>query len=516
MFSYANFIHKPLPLVSAYKEPRSKDFSVWVNGTEVPVYTCRISKIPFNRPWPGKQRSIDQTEQASFVSLVSDEVLHIEVATPLSYEKVIIKPYSKKVEHKSADGKIVFTLHENGHYVLQLDSYHHTLYLYNSKPVEAPAPHEVTHFFGAGVHFAGKITLHSDESVYIDKDALVFGNVYAENAKNIRIFGNGLLDDSCEERVASSCYAPYTVGNMKFYDCEDISIEGVLMRNSAIWCINLFHCFGVKVDNVKIFGQWRYNTDGVDIVNSQNIAIQNSFIHSFDDTVSIKGIDRYALTDVENISVDNCVLWCDWGKPCEVGVETACREYKHISFTNCDILRGGNAVLDVNNGDCAEISDVLFENIHVDYNAYDTIEVFQNTDEQTYDAENTIMIPHLIWIGNRDFRNREAVTMKGIPPGAAVGLDLTGIRRGMNRDVVCRNIHVHYDERIPRVNGKYNLPICVTSIYPDIIHDNILITNITVNGKPLKEKDAMISILRAERFRFEEGSAESSESNINS
>ena len=97
MFSYADFIHKPLPLVSAYKEPRSKDFSVWVNGTEVPVYTCRISKIPFNRPWPGKQRPLEQTELAAVLSLDMTEPVTIEICWPAPVTEAIVRPVSKGV-----------------------------------------------------------------------------------------------------------------------------------------------------------------------------------------------------------------------------------------------------------------------------------------------------------------------------------------------------------------------------------------------------------------------------------
>ena len=503
MFSYAKFAQPATPFTSSFTEPTSKEFSVKVNGKEIPVYTCNISKYPFNRPWPGKQRNVSQIEPASFVSLVSDEALELEVTTPIAHERVIIKPYAKNITHEESDGKIRFTLSENGHYVLQLDNYHHTLYIFNSKPISAPREDDVTYYFGPGVHFPGKITLKSNESIYVDKDALVYGCVFAKDAKNIRVFGNGLLDNSNEERIAGSCYEAFTNGNVKFYDCDNVSIEGVLMRNSSIWCVNIFHCTNFTVDNIKVFGQWRYNTDGIDIVNSQRVLIKNSFIHSFDDTVSIKGIDRYALTDVEDITIDNCVLWCDWGKACEIGVETVCRRYNRISFTNCDVLRGGNVALDVNNGECAEISDVLFENINVDFESSYTVEVFQHTDDQEYGAENTIMPTYLIWVGNRCYRDEGPEWRKDIKPGSPVGLDLTGIRQRMNRNVICKNINVYYDERIPRVSGKYHIPIGVTSIYPDIVHDNVLISNIKVNGKPLRVDEAMLSISGVTNFRYE-------------
>ena len=89
------------------------------------------------------------------------------------YKRVLLKPYSKNVKFEEKDGKISFALKENGGYVLECDSYHHALYIFNSKPIPAPKKEDVTYYFDAGIHFPGKITLKSNESVYVDKDALV-------------------------------------------------------------------------------------------------------------------------------------------------------------------------------------------------------------------------------------------------------------------------------------------------------------------------------------------------------
>ena len=503
MFSYSEFIHNYPKSYFNHKEPISEDYRVFVNGKEVPVYTCRISKYPFNRVWTGYQRQIDQTELASFVNLVSDEILRLEVIPKRQYEKILIKPYSKGIVYHESEGRITFELHEQGGYVLETDSYHHCLYIFNGKPIEAPAENSVTHYFGAGVHFPGKITLHSNESVYIDKDALVFGCIFAENAENIRIFGNGLLDDSGEERINIHCYEPYTNGNLKFYDCKNIQIEGICMRNSAIWCLNLFHCFDVSVDGIRIFGQWRYNTDGIDIVNSQRIIIRNSWIHSFDDAVTIKGIDRYAATDNCDILVENCELWCDWGRTCEIGLETACRYNHDIIFRNCDILRAGNVALDIQNGDCAEIYDILFENIRVEYNSFDTKEVLQRTDDQIYDAEHTIAVPYLIHIANPRFRTKATSNSWDTPLELLCEIDLSDIRYATIHDVICRDITVYYDEKIPKKDGKYHVPIHVSTSVPNVKHENILVSNVTVNGILLTEENAVLDIRGVENFRLE-------------
>ena len=503
MFSYSEFIHNYPKSYFCHKEPISEDFRVFVNGKEVPVYTCRISKYPFNRVWTGYQRQIDQTELVSFVNLVSDEDLYLEVIPNRSYRKILIKPYSKGVIFEENDGKISFALRDQGQYVFETDSYHGCLYIFNSKPMEAPPADSVTYYFGAGVHFPGKITLHSDESVYIDKDALVFGCIFAENAENIRIFGNGLLDDSGEERVNIHCYEPYTNGNIKFYDCRNIKIEGVLMRNSSIWCLNFFGCFDAVADDIKIFGQWRYNTDGIDIVNSQRITVRNSFIHSFDDTVTIKGIDRYATTDNCDILIEKCVLWCDWGKTCELGLETACLYYHDIIFRDCDILRAGNTALDIQNGDCAEIYDILFENIRVEYNSFDTKEVYQRTDDQVYDAENTIAVPYLIHIANPRFRTKAMSSLWKIPMELLADVNLSGIQYATAHDIVFRNITVYYDEDIPRQDGKYNVSIRVASSLSNVKHKNITVSDIRVNDELLTPETAILDLRGAENFKWE-------------
>ena len=81
MFSYSKFEYDNAQVLPhfRYTEPVSEDYRVFVNGEEVPAYTCRISKWPFNCVWRGHQRAYDQSEQASYVNLVSDEPITVEV-----------------------------------------------------------------------------------------------------------------------------------------------------------------------------------------------------------------------------------------------------------------------------------------------------------------------------------------------------------------------------------------------------------------------------------------------------
>ncbi len=505
MYSFSNFVHdnreSDVELISKHIEPISQKFRVELNGTEIPVYTCRVSKFPLNRVWPGFQRPFEHTKEASFVNIVSDEKIEIKVTPTFPCEKAVLKPLSKEISLSREGDTFSCTLQSEGNFVFETDDRSEILYIFNSKPITCPNRESVTHYFGKGVHFVGKVELKNNDSVYVDKDALVFGCFYADGANGVRIFGNGLIDDTCEARPNHECYGNHTNGNVKFYNCSDLKIEGILMRDSAIWCVNLFHCFDVTLDNIKVFGQWKFNTDGVDVVNCQRVNIKNSFIHSFDDTITIKGIDHYIKTDNKDIHTENCLLWCDWGKTCEIGIETSCREYKNISFKNCDILRGGNTVLDIQNGDCAQLHDIVFENIRAEYNSYDTPEQYW-LNGALYQRGDEIGIPHLIKISNHHYRKEGQPDLYGGPPPDYSAIDLSDIEFGGVYNISYKDIKVYYDERIPKVDGKYNLPIETKSHLEGVRYRNISVENVTVNGIPATSDDLILNIQDTDNFSF--------------
>lgn len=493
MFSFSTFTHHNEKSKFNHIEHVSNDYTVTVNGKEVPVYCCRISAMPFNRVWPEHQRNLDQTELCSFVNLVSDEELTIEVKPNRAFNKAFVKPYSKNIVTKSTDGVILFTLKENGGFVLGLDDLHHCLYIFNGKPVEAGDKSKITHYFGPGIYMPGKIELHSGDRVYVDKDALVYGWIFAENQENIEIYGNGIFDGSGEGRFSIHCYEDYTNGNFKMYDCKNIKVSGVGFRDSAIWCLNVFHCENMKFDSVNVFGQWRYNTDGCDIVNSHDIYLNNCFIHSFDDTVSIKGIERYRKFDNFNIHLTGCVFWCDWGKTCTLGVETYAKYYHDISFKNCDILRAGGKACDVQNGNTAEIYNVWFEDIRVEVDGFSPEQQLQSMDSDVYTKQNTIIIPRIFNLENFPFNSSEW----------GIWADKRHGNESCTHDVTAKDITVYLDEKIPmNDDGTYPTPVYLSSTTDGIRFYNIVLENLVVNGKRLSYGEFPLFINNVDNFEM--------------
>ncbi|MBQ9545568.1 MAG: right-handed parallel beta-helix repeat-containing protein [Clostridia bacterium] len=438
------------------------DFEVRVNGLPCPVRACRVSAMPFNRVWPGKQRDISQTEIASYVTFCSDGDVELEVLSKKKIEKAVLRPLSCCEQPKIEGDTLRFRLRKTGGYSLEINGVHNNLHIFFDPVREYPDAEKATYFFGPGLHCPGTITLKSNESVYIDREAIVVGGVFARNAKNIRVFGGGVLDNSCETRVLEHCYEDFTKGCARFYDCENVKIEDVILLNSSTWVLSCFYCKNVLIDNVKIVGHWRYNTDGIDLANTSEAVIRNTFIRSFDDTISIKGIYSYDGA-IENITVDNCVLWCDWGHTAELGIETAAKEYKNIRFTNCDMIHNQCGAIAIRNGIYSDVHDILYSDLNVEIEKDRPVMIYQRTEDMVYDPESFTGDPMnqcAVMIDNKHYTRK----MAGEPYPPISNVTLRNVNVLTDSDQVKpRFVFKSHDENVKFKNVVFK-NVCLNSV----------------------------------------------------
>ena len=66
-------------MVGLVRAPESErvNLGITLNARPADAYRARVSKFPYNTPWPGCERPIDQTEDAYFVSFDTDEPVEI-------------------------------------------------------------------------------------------------------------------------------------------------------------------------------------------------------------------------------------------------------------------------------------------------------------------------------------------------------------------------------------------------------------------------------------------------------
>ncbi|MCP4313093.1 MAG: hypothetical protein GY790_17680 [Bacteroidetes bacterium] len=348
----------------AGEEP-SGDFILKVNEQEVFVYQARVSAYPINQVWPGYQRPMDQTELASFAYFDCDGTVTVELISTRPVQKVTIRPLSYGIEPEIDGNTIRFNLPGPKKIVVEVNDRHHAFHLFASQTEsEKPDPNDPgVYYFGPGIHEAGTISLKSNETVYIEAGAIVHGNIEATAVKNIKIAGRGILDASKIGR--------FDARQMVALDrCEDVSVEGIIFRDPHIWTLIARNCRDIKISDLKLIGLWRYNADGIDLVNSQNVQVEDCFVRAFDDNIVLKGMKRRDQkmegSSLRNIEVRNCVLWNDWGRAFEIGAETVADSIHNIRFLDCDVIHFVHMAMDIQNGDRALVTDVLFEDIRVE------------------------------------------------------------------------------------------------------------------------------------------------------
>ncbi len=231
-----------------------------------------------------------------------------------------------------------------------------------------------TVYFPAGQYLTGAIQLKSNVTLYLDAGAVIrfsedFDDylpmvksrwegtecvnfspcIYAYQVENIAIVGRGLIDgqgkvwwdymrkartEAADKKAEPSKWAklfaeknpdPPTktrweqMGNflrppmIQPFECRNVRIEGVSLRNPPFWTINPVYCDNVTVTGISIKNpDDSPNTDGINPDSCRNVHISDCHISVGDDCITIKsGRDadgRRVGRPCENITVTNCTM----------------------------------------------------------------------------------------------------------------------------------------------------------------------------------------------------------------
>ena len=247
-------------------------------------------------------------------------------------------------------------------------------------------------YFGPGVHNAGVIRIANESGriLYLDEGAVVLGRIEAENAANLTIRGRGVFCSSQEDHGAGR--RP----QMEFRNCDNLKIEGILLRDTPNWTLKIVGSTGVHIDNIKEIG-WIMNSDGMDFICCRDVLVENTFQRNYDDNVTIKAFNATpeyiashtntdgsysdgaiwmvaGLRDFEvcNYEIRNCVFWADKAHNMLVGPEARGIAFRNIRFHDNIVLEnrqddgiypGAMAVMIADDG---TFEDIAFENIIVE------------------------------------------------------------------------------------------------------------------------------------------------------
>ncbi|HPC96964.1 MAG TPA: glycosyl hydrolase family 28 protein [Sedimentisphaerales bacterium] len=336
-------------------ETLSTDYEVQAEGWKVDVYSARVLDPPFaGKEW-------DYGGPYSFANFDMSGPVAVRITSPRSLRNVVIRPQSSGVQPTIVDDHtITLTLERPCKLSIEPDGRRGPLLLF-ANPPETNAPRagdEGVVYFGPGVHKPERIVLGSGQTLYLAGGAVVKAEVLVQGS-NVRIRGRGILDGSDWE------WRKGPVGNLiAIRNSSDVEIRDITLRGSSHWTIVPKSSRHVTIRNVKLCNSRVQNDDGINPCNSQDVLITDCFIRSDDDCVALKGLDFEGTnSNVERITVENSILWCDRARIFLLGHESRAAFMRDITLRNLDIIHFTMTPFLFEPGEDMRLENVTVENV---------------------------------------------------------------------------------------------------------------------------------------------------------
>lgn len=355
-----------------FAPPLSSHYQVEVAGKTQPVFTT-----PVLRGEPVSFSAFDLSAPARVI---------VTAAQPIKTFKIL--PESKGLQATASGNQIIFTLSQPANLTLELNgTTNETLHLFAKSPDPAPPDPQDPKviYFAPGFHRISTLRPKDGQTIYLatgaflrafippgekaileregkqGREKLYSPVIEGNGVNNVRIRGGGILD--------LGALPWHSRKAIWFEDSSNLLIEGITLLDAPDWALALHKCSDSVIRNIQQISA-RENGDGIDLSNSRNILVEDCFIRSNDDAISVKTLSPPPAPASQNIVVRRCVIWNERARALGITSETRA-DISGILFEDCDILHdlseGGDcAALAILVSDSASIRNIRFENIRIE------------------------------------------------------------------------------------------------------------------------------------------------------
>lgn len=339
-------------------EPASPDYVVSVNGRPAFCYTSWRFDTESHTAIAGRPVS---PITFCYFDLGEDGGAEIEVRlldglrhAGLDTARVTVRPLAHRIRPLVRDGRVRFRVAKPCQLSLEPGgSLRHPLHLFVNPPERgAPRPGDPgVRYYGPGYHEASEVDLLSGETVYIAGGAIVSlsptpsnrlgpgtlheaygvpvwwapGLFGSQGRKHVTIRGRGIL---CGRRGLEAHQRGHL---LRVQDVEDLTVEGIVIRESSVWSLNVVNCRRVRVSNVKIVGHY-VNNDGIAIGGTSDALVEDCFSHNADDTMEVK-----VWIPQRNVTFRRCVVWNDVGGSLGL-MHEADAGIENVAYEDCTVI----------------------------------------------------------------------------------------------------------------------------------------------------------------------------------
>ncbi|MDQ0889665.1 hypothetical protein QFZ81_004753 [Paenibacillus sp. V4I9] len=225
-------------------------------------------------------------------------------------------------------------------------------------------------YFAPGMHYLEETILRipSNTTVYIAGGAIVVGSLVCEHVENVQIRGRGFLYLSDFHRFSA-------FRGIRILFSTHISIEGIMTLDPPHYSIYIGKSEHICIRNFKSFST-RGWSDGIDMMASSNIEIDDVFLRTSDDCIAFYGTRWDYHGDARNLTVRNSIFWADVAHALMIGTHGDHHQdgdtIENVLFENIDILEHHEpqvnywGAMAINAGDKNTVRNVTYDNIRVE------------------------------------------------------------------------------------------------------------------------------------------------------
>lgn len=399
----------------------SADYAVSVNGQPVFCYGSHQFDPASGTKIVG--RSVSPISFASF-DFQGPVTVTVRFLPPLREKgidttTVTVRPLAHGIRPAISKGVFSFTLTRPCQLSIEPGGgLRHPLHLF-ANPMEVNQPDRADSnvlYFGPGYHEIPTTEIPGGKTVYIAGGAVVALKPVGEQARGqestaegqkvwsvpamftsrnqskVAIRGRGILcgRKALEHRQRGSL--------IRLDSGEDLYVEGIIIRESAEWSLNIRNAQNVHVDNVKVVGHY-VNNDGIAIGGTSDAVVENSFCHNADDAFEIKVWQRQ-----KNVLFRNCVAWATVAGAFGVCGEVMA-DLSQVVFEDCTVLHATSAntargVIGLHLvWGTGSVEDVIFRNVVIEQvvgKRHCPIKVFNNWDSWNVNRPTLADDPHTL------------------------------------------------------------------------------------------------------------------------
>ena len=348
-------------------------YEVRMDGKKVRVYDVRVSPQDSVRRMKGmddKQGSKAIYEMAAFCYGELAGPGTVTVKAPVAVTSARVLPSSRNIVPEFKGREVTFPAVPGDMLTLEIngDEYQSLPVFVNPVEEDAPDPDDPdVIYYGPGEHYVSRIIVRSGQTLYIAPGAVLYGEMFQREkggpyspvisliGDNIKVKGQGIVDGSLCDILTTQLL--YVNGN-------NISIEGIILRDASVWTLPVMRSRNVTIDGVKILG-YRANSDGIDVCNSENVLIKDCFIRTLDDLIVVKTVQNGG--PCEHVQVRGNILWNEVAHALSVGAEIN-HDIRDVVFEDNDIIhdKGREWSLRVYHCDHATVRGVVFRNLRIE------------------------------------------------------------------------------------------------------------------------------------------------------